>query len=192
MGKRVLYYYYYYYRHRHHRHNHYHNHARLTKNPLRVPLTMLAHIYNLFSVLLSWPARHVLRVVGTCVIYSEVCPELIHLKRTRATFEQLKRIICTKQPTTFTIRRRAMRFSWRTSRRPYTRVYTRFRNTHQYCFWQLGATDLFTEAADFSNLSPSSAGKLKVGDIKHKTYVDVNENGTEAAGVTGKGARNCA
>lgn len=50
---------------------------------------------------------------------------------------------------------------------------------------KLGCTDMFTPNADFSELSSSAAGKLKVSAMKHKTYVDVNENGTEAAAVTG-------
>lgn len=45
---------------------------------------------------------------------------------------------------------------------------------------------MFTAAADFSKMSSSGAGKLKVDDIKHKSFVDVNEKGTEATGVTGK------
>lgn len=45
---------------------------------------------------------------------------------------------------------------------------------------------MFTPKADFSGLSSSGAGNLKVSDIKHKSLVDVNEQGTEAAAVTGK------
>lgn len=45
---------------------------------------------------------------------------------------------------------------------------------------------MFSPTADFSELSSSGAGKLRVSSMKHKTYVDVNEKGTEAAAVTGK------
>lgn len=45
---------------------------------------------------------------------------------------------------------------------------------------------MFTSSADFSYISTSGAGKLKVSDIKHKTFVNIDENGTEATGVTGK------
>lgn len=55
-----------------------------------------------------------------------------------------------------------------------------------FCFRQLGLTEMFLPTADFSELSSSGAGKLRVSSMKHKTYVDVNEKGTEAAAVTGK------
>lgn len=45
---------------------------------------------------------------------------------------------------------------------------------------------MFTTKADFSKMSSSGAGNLKVDKIVHKSFVDVNENGTEAAAVTGK------
>uniref|UniRef100_A0A2S2PIY9 Serpin B10 n=1 Tax=Schizaphis graminum TaxID=13262 RepID=A0A2S2PIY9_SCHGA len=51
---------------------------------------------------------------------------------------------------------------------------------------KLGCTDMFSPHADFSELSESaSAGKLRVSNMKHKSFVDVNEEGTEAAAVTG-------
>lgn len=49
---------------------------------------------------------------------------------------------------------------------------------------------MFTTAADFSAMSSSGTGKLKVDNIKHKSFVDVNELGTEAAGVSGKKKKN--
>lgn len=54
----------------------------------------------------------------------------------------------------------------------------------------LGCTEMFTPSADFSELSSSAAGKLRVSSMKHKTYVDVNEDGTEAAAVTGASIAN--
>jgi serpin B len=50
---------------------------------------------------------------------------------------------------------------------------------------KLGCTEMFSPTADFSELSSSATGKLRVSSIKHKTYVDVNEKGTEAAAITG-------
>lgn len=48
---------------------------------------------------------------------------------------------------------------------------------------------MFDAGADFSKMTASGEGKLKVDNMKHKTFVDVNELGTEAAGVTGKKKR---
>jgi serpin B len=45
----------------------------------------------------------------------------------------------------------------------------------------LGLTTAFGPAADFSRISSSS---LFVSQIKHQAFVDVNEQGTEAAAVT--------
>jgi len=50
---------------------------------------------------------------------------------------------------------------------------------------KLGCTDMFSLSADFSELSTSASGKLRVSSMKHKAFVDVNEEGTEAAAVTG-------
>ena len=42
-------------------------------------------------------------------------------------------------------------------------------------------------AADFSNLSPVT--ELFIGLVKQKTYIEVNEKGTQAAAVTAVGIR---
>jgi serine protease inhibitor len=44
-----------------------------------------------------------------------------------------------------------------------------------------------TAAADFSRMSPREG--LEIAFVKHKTFVDVNEEGTEAAAVTNVGIR---
>jgi serpin B len=49
----------------------------------------------------------------------------------------------------------------------------------------LGLGVAFTDLADFSNINPTA--NLYISEVKHKTYVDVNEEGTEAAAVTSVG-----
>ena len=46
----------------------------------------------------------------------------------------------------------------------------------------LGMTVAFTAAADFSNINKEET--LLISQVKHKAYVDVNEEGTEASAVT--------
>lgn len=47
---------------------------------------------------------------------------------------------------------------------------------------QMGMGIAFTRSADFTKINP--AGGLFISDVLHKTYIDVNEKGTEAAAVT--------
>ena len=47
---------------------------------------------------------------------------------------------------------------------------------------EMGMEVAFTEAADFTRINP--AGNLFISEVLHKTFIDVNEEGTEAAAVT--------
>ena len=48
----------------------------------------------------------------------------------------------------------------------------------------LGMTSAFSHMADFSKMVEEDAS-LFISEVKQKTYIDVNEEGTEAAAVTG-------
>ena len=48
----------------------------------------------------------------------------------------------------------------------------------------LGMGVAFSDFADFTRMTPSG---VKISQVKHRTYVDVNEEGTEAAAVTSVG-----
>jgi serine protease inhibitor len=49
----------------------------------------------------------------------------------------------------------------------------------------MGMTRMFTGAADFSNLLEESE-PLTVSKVIHKAFIEVNEEGAEAAAATGK------
>ena len=48
----------------------------------------------------------------------------------------------------------------------------------------LGMPTAFTDLADFSGMSASAGRDLSITDVRHKSFVEVNEEGTEAAAVT--------
>jgi serpin B len=52
---------------------------------------------------------------------------------------------------------------------------------------QLGVQDAFTDAADFTGIT--TAERLQINAVVHQAYIDVNEQGTEAAAATAIGMR---
>ncbi len=65
-------------------------------------------------------------------------------------------------------------------------VLPRFKMTCQFSLKQklqeMGMAEAFSDSADFSGMV--EGGGLKLTDVLHKAFVDVNEEGTEAAGAT--------
>ncbi len=57
---------------------------------------------------------------------------------------------------------------------------------------QMGMPDAFTPKADFSGIAQKGAEPLEISAVVHKAYVDVNEEGTEAAAATGVAMRTTA
>ncbi|WP_160167288.1 serpin family protein [Rhodopirellula sp. SWK7] len=50
---------------------------------------------------------------------------------------------------------------------------------------QMGMPIAFSDAADFSGMTSGNANGVKIGSVVHKSFVEVNEEGTEAAAATG-------
>lgn len=52
---------------------------------------------------------------------------------------------------------------------------------------QLGMAEAFSGQADFSGMLANSSQRLAISEVMHKTFVEVNEEGTEAAAATSVG-----
>ena len=55
----------------------------------------------------------------------------------------------------------------------------------------MGITDAFNASADFSQMGTLKNGGLCIGNVLHKTYITVNENGTRAGAATSVGMTSC-
>jgi serine protease inhibitor len=47
--------------------------------------------------------------------------------------------------------------------------------------------EAFTDQADFSRMIEGLTNKISISEVMHKTFVEVNEEGTEAAAATSVG-----
>jgi serine protease inhibitor len=52
---------------------------------------------------------------------------------------------------------------------------------------QMGMAEAFTDQADFSRMIEGLTNKISISEVMHKTFVEVNEEGTEAAAATSVG-----
>jgi serpin B len=48
----------------------------------------------------------------------------------------------------------------------------------------MGMEEAFSDQADLSRMVEGVSNGIAIGDVKHKTFIEVNEEGTEAAAVT--------
>ena len=57
---------------------------------------------------------------------------------------------------------------------------------------ELGMPTAFKDSADFSKMADTTDKSFFIGDVIHKTYIDVDEQGTKAAAITGVLTFDCA
>lgn len=57
-------------------------------------------------------------------------------------------------------------------------------STKSFTYFQLGLNEIFAESSDLSGLLDSNE-PLRVSDVIHKTFIEVDEQEAEAAAVTG-------
>lgn len=69
--------------------------------------------------------------------------------------------------------------------RRFVQLIINFKNSiHSRCFFQLGMIDMFGDNADLKGIIETNE-PLKVSKAIHKAFIEVNEDGTEAAAATG-------
>ena len=49
---------------------------------------------------------------------------------------------------------------------------------------EMGIREAFTEGADFTGMADTKSGALYIGNVTHKTHIELDKNGTKAAAVT--------